>query len=105
MLLKHGKDPKFPHNLYPISLLSTTDKLFEKVILNIVRRHIEERGLLNASKFGFCACYSMALQCMRLTAHITLNFNNMSTAATFFDIDKAFATTWHPGLLYKLSKL
>jgi hypothetical protein len=29
----------------------------------------------------------------------------MSTAAVFWDIEKAFDTTWHPGLLYKLSKL
>jgi hypothetical protein len=31
--------------------------------------------------------------------------NKMSTAAVFLDIEKAFDTTWHPGLLYKLSKL
>jgi hypothetical protein len=43
---------------------------------------------------------------MRLTDHVTLNFNNnMSTAAVFLDIEKAFDTTWHPGLLYKLSKM
>jgi hypothetical protein len=29
----------------------------------------------------------------------------VSTAAVFLDIDKAFDTTWHPGLLYNLSKL
>jgi hypothetical protein len=43
---------------------------------------------------------------MRLTDHVTFNFNNkMSTAAEFLDIEKAFDTTWHSGLLYKLSKL
>jgi hypothetical protein len=42
---------------------------------------------------------------MRLTGHATLNFNNMSTAAVFLDIEKAFDTLWHPGLLYKLYKL
>jgi hypothetical protein len=43
---------------------------------------------------------------MRLTDHVTLNFNNkISTAAVFLDIEKAFYTTWHTGLLYKLSKL
>jgi hypothetical protein len=29
----------------------------------------------------------------------------MSTAAVFLDIEKTFDTTWHTGLLYKLSKL
>jgi hypothetical protein len=43
---------------------------------------------------------------MRLTDHVTFNFNNKtSTAAVFLDIEKAFDTTWHSGLLHKLSKL
>jgi hypothetical protein len=62
--------------------------------------------LLNASQFGFRARHTTTLQCMRLTDHVSLNFNNnMSTAAVFLDIEKAFDTTWHPGLLYKLSEL
>jgi hypothetical protein len=105
-LPKSGKDPKFPQNLSLINLLSTTGKLFKKVILKIVQRHIEERGVLNASQFGFLARHSTELQCMRLTDHVTFNFNNnMSTAAVFLDIEKAFYTIWHLGLLYELSKL
>jgi hypothetical protein len=44
---------------------------------------------------------------MRLAdANITLNFiDNMSRAAVFVDIEKAFYTTWNTGLLSKLSKL
>jgi hypothetical protein len=68
--------------------------------------HIEEKGLLNASQFGFRARYSTTLQCMRLTDHVTLNFNsNISMAAEFLDIEKALDFTWHSGLLYKLPKL
>jgi hypothetical protein len=81
-------------------------KVFEQVILDIVQRHIGGRNLLNANQFGFRARHSSTLQCMRLMDHVTLNFNNkMSTAAVFLDIEKAFDTTWHPGLLYKLSNL
>jgi hypothetical protein len=29
----------------------------------------------------------------------------MSTAAVFLDIEKAFGSLWHPGLLYKLPKM
>jgi hypothetical protein len=50
--------------------------------------------------------HSTTLQYMRLTGHVTLNLNNkVSTAAVFLDIVKTFDTTWHYGLLYKLSKL
>jgi hypothetical protein len=45
------------------------------------------------------------MQGMRQTDHMTLNFNNnMSMAAVFLDIKKAFDITWHSALLYKLSK-
>jgi hypothetical protein len=86
--------------------LSTTCKLFEELILKIVHRHIEEKGLLNASQFGFRARHSTTLQCMRLMVNVTLNNNNnMSTAAVFLDIEKAFDKTWHLTLLYKVSEL
>jgi hypothetical protein len=49
-LLKPGKDPEFHKNLCPISLLSTTGKLLEKVILKIVQKHVEERGLWTTSR-------------------------------------------------------
>jgi hypothetical protein len=62
-----------------------------------------ERNLPNASQFGF-RDHGMTLQCMKLAYHVTLTFNNMSTASVFLDIEKAFDTTWHSGLLYKLSK-
>jgi hypothetical protein len=84
--------------------LSTTGKLLEKVILKIVQRHIEQRGLLNASSFGLHAQHSKTLQCVRVTDHVTINFNNnVCMAAVFLDIEKAFEAAWHLGLLQKLS--
>jgi hypothetical protein len=104
---KPGEDQKFPQSLSPISPLSTIGKLFEKVILKIVQRHFEERGLLIASQIGFRARHSTALQCMN-EAYGPRGFNsnnNMSTAAVFLDIENFFDKIWHLGLLYKSSPI
>jgi hypothetical protein len=61
-LPKTGKDPKFPQNLRPISLLSTRDKLFEEVILKIPQKHIEERCHFNAGQFDLRARLSTTLK-------------------------------------------
>jgi hypothetical protein len=69
-------------------------KVFEKVILEIVKRHTRERNFLNASQFGLRARHSTTLQCMRLADQVTINFNNnIATAAVFLDVEKAFETT------------
>jgi hypothetical protein len=61
----------------------------------MIKRHIEGRNLLNASKFDFRARSSTTLQCMKLGDHMTPNFcNEMSTAAVFLDNEKAFHTAW-----------
>jgi len=82
-------------NFLNISFLSTTGELLEKAALTIEQRHAGETNLLHAGQFGFCH-----RQCMRLTDHVTLNFsNNLPTAAVLLDTEKAFDTTWHPGIL------
>jgi hypothetical protein len=96
-LLTQGKDPNFPRNYFRLAYYPQWANF-----LKIIKRHIEGRNLLNASQFGFHECPSTTLQNMRLADHVTLNFSNkMSTAAVFLDIEKAFDTTWHHGLLYK----
>jgi hypothetical protein len=61
-LTKPGKDPTSSQNLRSISLLSTASKAFEKIILKIVQKLLEERNLLNASRFRFRAGHSTTLQ-------------------------------------------
>jgi hypothetical protein len=71
--------------------LSTGGKQFEKVILKIVQKHNDERGMLDVSQFGFRAHHSTTLQCVRLTDYVTINFNsNMSTTAIILDVEKTF---------------
>jgi hypothetical protein len=98
ILPKPRKDPTIFPNLRPISLLATTGKFYEKVILKMVQSHIGVRDLLNANQLGFRARHNTTLQCVILKKHVTLNFNNnMSTTAVFLDTEKAFDTTWYLG--------
>jgi hypothetical protein len=70
---------------HPIILSSTRGRLFEEDILKIKIK----RDLLNSRQFVFLARHNRTLQCMRLTDHVTLNFNNnTSTTGVFFDIEK-----------------
>jgi hypothetical protein len=87
-LSKPGKDPKFPQNLCPISLLPSTGKRFEKIILQIVQNHIGGRNLLNASQFGFRARHSTTLQCMKLADHMTLTLTVTCLQLRYSSISK-----------------
>jgi hypothetical protein len=90
-LPKPAKDTRFLQNLRSISFLSTMGKLVEKVIRQIIQRHLDDTDLLNASQFGFRARHSTTFQCIRLTYHVTLNYNrNIFTAEVSLDIEKAF---------------
>jgi len=100
---KPGKDPKFPQNRRPISLLSTLGKIYERVLLNRLMEFVEERKLIPEEQFGFMAGCSTTHQLLRLMESITEGFQTrQTTIAVFLDISKAYDTTWHTGLIYKL---
>lgn len=42
MILKPGKDPKSPENYRPISLLSISSKIFQRLILNTLNERFPE---------------------------------------------------------------
>jgi hypothetical protein len=52
-LPKTSKDPKFPKKIRPISLLSTTGKLFDNLVLRSIQEHTGERNVLNAGSLVF----------------------------------------------------
>jgi hypothetical protein len=95
------KLPPPPNYFRSFFFVPSGQSIFWKLIIRTIQKHNEERNLLNARQFCFRADHSTTLQCMRLADHVTLNVNNnMSTAGVFLDIDKAFDTKWHYGLLY-----
>jgi len=103
-ILKPEKDPALPSSYRPISLLETTGKLFEKILLTRILNEVSDRGLMRHEQFGFRPRHSTSLQLARLVKRITRNFGkNRITGAVFFNVAKAFDTVWIDGLLSKLT--
>lgn len=105
-ILKPNKSPDNPLNYRPISLLSSIGKIFEKCILYRLNNYLNSINAIPQYQFGFRTSLSTNHQILRLTEDILLAFQKFQYfCAVFLDIEKAFDTVWHPGLLYKLSLL
>lgn len=100
---KPGKDPSDPKSYRPISLLCALSKLLERIILVRITQHMEEHTVLPNFQFGFRPHHSTCHQVVRITKHIKEGFRGkLSTGMFLLDIEKAFDTVWHDGLIYKM---
>lgn len=105
VLLKPNKNPTLPSSYRPISLLPHLSKLVEKVLNKRLLKFMNSNGILMREQFGFRRGHNTQMQLARLANHITREFNNNKhTGAIFLDIEKAFDTAWHAGIIYKLVK-
>jgi len=78
-------------------------KLLERLALQRISPAVE--GLLSPDQAGFRKRRSTCDQVAALTTFIENGFQqNLKTGAVFLDLTAAYATVWHTGLLYKLSK-
>ena len=100
-IFKPGKDKVLPVSYRPISLLNGLSKVLEKVILK--RYTPFQRFAIQNEQFGFRPDHSTAKQLVRLADHVTKGFNmSKRTGMVLLDIEKAFDTVWHDGLIHKL---
>lgn len=103
---KPGKNNSNPMNYRPISLLSNIGKIFEKLVLERLKSHEEDKKIFIPNQFGFRNYHSTIHQVLRITEKATKNFNlKKSTGMVLLDIEKAFDSVWHDGLIHKLNKL
>jgi len=106
MIPKPGKNPLFPQNYRPITLLSTLSKVLEKILHARLHHHVETNSLLPPHQFGIRRHYDTQLQLVRVVDQLTTGFNDFAhTIGIFLDVEKAFDRVWHKGLFTKLHLL
>ena len=103
-ILKPGKDPHVPQNYRPIALTSCVCKLYERMINNRLVWYLESRGLLSNRQFGFRKFRSTMDPLLMISREIqnALAVRNQ-TIAVFFDLEKAYDTTWRKGILKQMA--
>ena len=90
----------------PISLISSIMKLFERVIEQRLRSHLEHIGFINKHQSGFRKATSIDDHLFRLSQSIMESFNRGEhVVAAFLDVEKAFDNVWHNGLRFKIFQL
>lgn len=103
-LLKPHKPEELPQSYRPVSLLSVSLKLLERLILNRIGPKIDLE--IPQDQAGFRKNRSCTDQVLSLTNFIESGFQKqLKTAAVFVDLTAAYDTVWKKGLLYKLLKV
>ena len=100
---KPNKDPYNPTSYRPISLTSCVCKLFEKMVNSRLMWYLENENLLSGVQFGFRKNRSTLDPLLRLSTQIQQGFSNrLQTVGVFFDLEKAYDTTWRYGIIKQL---
>ena len=103
LVYKKG-DRSNPGNYRPISLLSATSKVLEKIVCEQLGEQVERH--LPEKQSGFRKADGTVPQLTRLlhTMYEALD-NGKNVFAVFYDLSKAFDRVWHRGLLAKMEHL
>ena len=81
-------------------------KLFERIIEQRLRSHLEHIGFINKHQSGFRRAKSTDDHLFRLSQSIIESFKRGEhVVAAFLDVEKAFDNVWHNGLRYKIYQL
>lgn len=102
-IFKKKKDITQISSYRPISLLPHISKVMEKIVKNRIVSFMNDNKIMNNEQFGFRCGHGTTDQLARLVNDITLNFNKkMHTGALLLDIESAFPSVWHTGIIYKM---
>ncbi|WP_135568158.1 reverse transcriptase domain-containing protein, partial [Solemya elarraichensis gill symbiont] len=97
---KPGKDHTLATNYRPISLTSCLCKVFERMINDRLVWVLESQNLLSNIQCGFRKGRTTIDHLLRLDHYIKNAFRERKRVVTvFFDLEKAYDTTWRHGIL------
>ena len=100
---KPGKDPGNVANYRPISLTSCLCKTFEKMVNTRLTWYLRENKIISDLQFGSIKNRSTLDPLIKLEHHIRKGFNRKTpTVAIFYDIEKAYDSTWRYPIIEKL---
>ena len=103
MLVKSGQDCKNVTSFRPISMTPCIARLFERLILSRLHKHMKHNNILVKNQSGFRKNRQTKDNLMYLTQKAQEGFNEeKKTLAVFFDVAAAFDKVWHLGVIYKL---
>ena len=89
-----------PKNYRPISLQSVVGKVFDRIVAQVVCRHLGEKYLLLDQQFGFRPGWSTSDLLMLLTKKWQDSLDDgQDIIVVAVDIAGAFDRVWHGGLL------
>ena len=103
---KPGKDHSNPTNYRPIALTSCLGKVFEKMINKRLVEYLENNKLLTPIQCGFRKNKSTIDHLIRLDTYVKKAFTeNKVTVGVFFDLAKAYDTTWRYGIIKDMHEM
>lgn len=104
--LKSGKSPTSPSSYRPIALTSCLAKTYESIINIRLTFILYSRNLIDMHQCGYRKNCSTTDHLVRLEHHIREAFlYKQHCMAVFFDLEKAYDTTWRHGILLDLASL
>ena len=103
ILIPKINNAKNPKDYRPIALLEALAKIYESVINRRLKWHLEDNGLLDEGQFGFRPTRSTHHVLNILLNYVsTNNRRGRDSIIICKDVEKAFDTVWHEGLITKI---
>jgi len=106
MIPKGQKSAADPANYRPISLISCLGKLIERIVAARLSKFLDENKIIIRQQSGFRSGRRTSDNLIFLSQKVAEAFERKKKIVSFFfDIQGAFDTVWHDGLVYKLIEL